>query len=640
MKVRILPLILHEADLRKAADTFRAPPDVRAAARRALEVRAKSPESQQGMTPVGLARARQLAYGEPVSIETIRRMVSYFARHEVDKLGTTWDEKGKGWQAWNGWGGDAGKQWAERVLREHEAQLAKSGLAEVPAWLLKALGSDPDDLDGLEKGKSHKYIRRVPYTGKNGKTRWRYYYHVTGLGHHDEIKRGASFAVAGGHLHVVHDFGDGFVHVVHDETGNGERVSKEALAGLLREHHAEAIAEDDSERAKKAERAAKNRTARETKAKERPERLKRELEAVSKPDSKATPKQRARIEAEAAKTGVSLPKPEPKPKSAESVPRGEHQEVGSHVAGSRKDLAVGTSFDDIFALPMEEAAKLIVKAKLIPKYSEETYKAEGKTPGAYKLRRAIEAHAAPQPPNSKPEVRVLYAKAIAFLSRTMDGCKSVDDIHDALTEWAYLASDIKKVGEYATEYEASAAAHGLAQQHYGAPRGQVRFNRETKKWSVYGPMSAEESEAAKTETVETRYGNRSMNPYTAYSVVLGSRFGKILNYMQMGYSAPTYRKAMDEARKAEQEGWPTEPKAKEKKRCRGSKAPVRVEARLAWRARADRRAAVCECGGHGQGVRAAQRSVRKLGHARGPRASPPVVPLGSDGPGEHAGPFC
>jgi hypothetical protein len=78
------------------------------------------------MTLVGLARARQLANREPVSIETIRRMVSYFARHEVDKQGATWDELGPGWQAWNGWGGDEGRIWAQSII-EGETMETKAG---------------------------------------------------------------------------------------------------------------------------------------------------------------------------------------------------------------------------------------------------------------------------------------------------------------------------------------------------------------------------------------------------------------------------------------------------------------------------------------------------------------------------------
>lgn len=87
-------------------------------AARALEVRASKPPSQRGMTPVGLARARDLANGRPISFATVQRMYSYFRRHEVDKEGATWDERGKGWQAWQGWGGDAAYRWAANILQE------------------------------------------------------------------------------------------------------------------------------------------------------------------------------------------------------------------------------------------------------------------------------------------------------------------------------------------------------------------------------------------------------------------------------------------------------------------------------------------------------------------------------------------
>lgn len=92
------------------------PMEVAHAARRALEVRASKPKHMQGMTPVGLARARDLANRRPVTQETLQRMVAFFARHEADKQGETWREQGPGWQAWHGWGGDSGRQWAERAL--------------------------------------------------------------------------------------------------------------------------------------------------------------------------------------------------------------------------------------------------------------------------------------------------------------------------------------------------------------------------------------------------------------------------------------------------------------------------------------------------------------------------------------------
>ena len=98
------------------------PKGAQEAARRALEVRATKPPSERGMTAVGLARARDLANGKALSPETVRRMLSFFARHEVDKQGATWDEQGKGWQAWHGWGGDAGYAWARKVVEQMDSR--------------------------------------------------------------------------------------------------------------------------------------------------------------------------------------------------------------------------------------------------------------------------------------------------------------------------------------------------------------------------------------------------------------------------------------------------------------------------------------------------------------------------------------
>lgn len=98
------------------AESFSPPQSVRAAAARALRKRQEKPPSQRGMTPVGIARARDLANGRAVSEKTVRRMKAYFDRHEVDKQGATWDDYGPGRQAWDGWGGDAGKRWATSIV--------------------------------------------------------------------------------------------------------------------------------------------------------------------------------------------------------------------------------------------------------------------------------------------------------------------------------------------------------------------------------------------------------------------------------------------------------------------------------------------------------------------------------------------
>ena len=105
--------------------TFRPPKSVQEAAKRSLEMRRSLPKSRKGGTAVGVARANQLAKGSAVSLDTIKRMVSFFARHEVDKKATGFrrGEKGypsKGKVAWELWGGDAGRTWAKSILRRSE----------------------------------------------------------------------------------------------------------------------------------------------------------------------------------------------------------------------------------------------------------------------------------------------------------------------------------------------------------------------------------------------------------------------------------------------------------------------------------------------------------------------------------------
>ena len=108
------------------------PASVAANARRALEVREQKPQSERGMTSVGLARARDLANRKELSEQTIRRMVAYFDRHQSDKKGESWSEQGKGWQAWNGWGGDEGWAWAKRKVEEFERARGRKSLSHDP----------------------------------------------------------------------------------------------------------------------------------------------------------------------------------------------------------------------------------------------------------------------------------------------------------------------------------------------------------------------------------------------------------------------------------------------------------------------------------------------------------------------------
>lgn len=75
----------------------------------------------RGGTEVGIARARDLKNRRTLTPETIMRMVSYFARHEVDKRGKDFynqDRPSNGYIAWQLWGGDVGRVWAEKVKKQ------------------------------------------------------------------------------------------------------------------------------------------------------------------------------------------------------------------------------------------------------------------------------------------------------------------------------------------------------------------------------------------------------------------------------------------------------------------------------------------------------------------------------------------
>ena len=135
---------------------FSPPKAVREAADRALKVRESKPSSKRGMTPVGIARARDLKNGRQVSPETARRMLAYFTRHESDKAGASWSDKGKGWQAWHGWGGDAGFAFARRIVKQMNAADNKTNTLSYGESV--EVGSLYDVPDGLTIGKPFKTL--------------------------------------------------------------------------------------------------------------------------------------------------------------------------------------------------------------------------------------------------------------------------------------------------------------------------------------------------------------------------------------------------------------------------------------------------------------------------------------------------
>ena len=130
MRAFIQQMMEEEKDDRGDAESFSPPSPMRAAARRGLELRKKygkgglttQEAGKQGIGS-GVARATSLANGQSISYEIVKRMAAFFSRHEKNKSG---GEDDAGYIAWQLWGGDAGRSWANRIIKMVESRQSTS----------------------------------------------------------------------------------------------------------------------------------------------------------------------------------------------------------------------------------------------------------------------------------------------------------------------------------------------------------------------------------------------------------------------------------------------------------------------------------------------------------------------------------
>lgn len=110
-----------------AKEGYKPTSGMQSAARRAIKLKEQGKAKGAG-TAVGWTRAGQLARGETLSLSTVKRMYSFFSRHEVDKKGKDWDNSenpSNGKIMWLAWGGDAGFAWSRKIV-EREKNMKKS----------------------------------------------------------------------------------------------------------------------------------------------------------------------------------------------------------------------------------------------------------------------------------------------------------------------------------------------------------------------------------------------------------------------------------------------------------------------------------------------------------------------------------
>lgn len=104
------------------AETYTPNAGMKAAARRALKWKEEGKATGAG-TPVGWGRATDIVAGRGLSLETVKRMYSFFSRHEVDKKGKDFNNTNNpsnGRIMWDAWGGDAGFAWSRAIVEREK----------------------------------------------------------------------------------------------------------------------------------------------------------------------------------------------------------------------------------------------------------------------------------------------------------------------------------------------------------------------------------------------------------------------------------------------------------------------------------------------------------------------------------------
>lgn len=136
------------------SDSFSPNEGMKEAAQRALDW---VEEYGRGGTNIGRGRATDIVAGRDMSYTTVKRMASYFARHEVDKKAEGFNSGEDGFPsngriAWDLWGGDAGKSWSQDIMSrvdasEEDRQAELDHVIELDKYFIETGKHDYTELD-------------------------------------------------------------------------------------------------------------------------------------------------------------------------------------------------------------------------------------------------------------------------------------------------------------------------------------------------------------------------------------------------------------------------------------------------------------------------------------------------------------
>jgi hypothetical protein len=115
----------------KKSDGYQPNAGMKSAARKALKWKEDGKANGAG-TAVGWGRASDIVAGRSMSLDTVKRMYSFFSRHEVDKKCKDWDKPSHGKVMWYAWGGDAGFAWSRAIVnKENKIEKESAGAGRI-----------------------------------------------------------------------------------------------------------------------------------------------------------------------------------------------------------------------------------------------------------------------------------------------------------------------------------------------------------------------------------------------------------------------------------------------------------------------------------------------------------------------------
>jgi hypothetical protein len=157
------------------AETYSPNEGMKAAARRALKWKKDGKATGAG-TAVGWGRATDIAAGRSMSLSVVRRMFSFFSRHEEASKGgkdfNNTSNPSNGRIMWDAWGGNAGFAWSRAIVNRmrDKALFADFGkdYTKVERMVVKAIGVGSmvswNSSGGRARGKITRIIRNGSYS--------------------------------------------------------------------------------------------------------------------------------------------------------------------------------------------------------------------------------------------------------------------------------------------------------------------------------------------------------------------------------------------------------------------------------------------------------------------------------------------